>query len=120
MFTQVVSKITEMQNPVVKRQALDILDRIYICLFHYSQSTNLSNRLPKLHLTIDMDDAVYIEWNFQNFRFGFTLEPEKENSSFYFVSGDLTEGSITSTSDKLGLNYRPIVDKIVKYALENT
>ena len=120
VFTQASSKIAKLHDHIVKKQTLEILNRIYICLAYYNQVTDLRNRLPKLHLTIDEDGDACIELNFQSFRFGFTLESEREKSSYYIVAGDLTDGYISSTSDILRDNYRYVVDSIVKLVLENT
>jgi hypothetical protein len=60
--------------------------------------------IPRLHAHIDEDESVLIEWIFPDFRVGFNIEPDPEDSGWHLVSnkkvGEITaSGQLTNTGE---------------------
>lgn len=59
--------------------------------------------LPPLHAFNADDESLLIEWIFRDFRVGFTLEPEREESGWYLVSnknlGEISASGYISSID---------------------
>jgi hypothetical protein len=66
------------------------------------------------------DKTALLEWNFQDFRVGFTLEPNKAESSYFVVSQDKNTGVFKTSTQRLDADSYRSVDRIVDYVLENT
>ena len=109
--------IHAIKNQIVKKQTADVLWIIHnrIDLFY-----NLSNRFPTIMMTILDDDSVLLEWNFEFFRIGISLEPNASESYYYIVSEDKEKGAFSSYTEKFGTNIFRIVTVLVDYVIRNT
>lgn len=75
--------------------------------------------LPPLKFRWLEDNSALIEWNFEDFRIGFSIEPDKEESGWYLVSNDnLQELSLSGVIqfDKL----EPLVVRLLNFASANS
>jgi hypothetical protein len=60
--------------------------------------------LPPLRACVDIDGSVLLEWIFPDFRVGFNIEPDPQDSGWHLVSnkkvGEITaSGQLTNTSE---------------------
>jgi hypothetical protein len=60
--------------------------------------------LPLLHARLDEDGSVLLEWVFPDFRIGFNIEPERDNSGWHLVTnkrlGEITmSGQLVNVSE---------------------
>lgn len=120
VFVKITDALCALTNSIVKNETEEILQRIYKYIKVFNWNNNMTNYLSKLNVTEQDDNSALIEWNFQNFRAGFSIEPIIEESSYYIISEDKSIGSFMADTKKVGLNYDEAVEKIVKYVLENT
>jgi hypothetical protein len=120
VFSALPEKISGLENPAVTEQVKQILLYLYLSLQRAYEFRQPENYLSRMNLVQQEDKAALLEWSFQDFRVGFTLEPEKDESSFFVVSQDKNAGSFTMNTQKLDTDISLSVKKIVEYVLENT
>jgi len=109
-----------LSNLDVKRQTINILSALSAVLHELVMKYNVPNSLTTLNIIEQNDSAALIEWNYQNFRVGFSVEPIYSESSYYIVSEDKSTGSFTADSKKIGTDIEKVVTKIVEYVIRNT
>lgn len=72
-----------------------------------------------VHMTVAEDGTVLIEWASPEFRFGFNLEEEQEDSSWFIVSSPEFGGLVQSK--RLVRSEIPgIVEQMARFAAENS
>ena len=78
-----------------------------------------SSVLPPLKFRWLEDNSALIEWIFKDFRIGFSIEPEIEESGWYLVSNDnLQEVSASGTLQFE--NLEPLIIELLNFALANS
>lgn len=88
--------ISQIQNPNVAKQ-LDSLLSIIDNLFYVAKQSKVDiSRIPPLRPYIDEDDSVLLEWIFPDFRIGFNLEPNPDDSGYHMVSNKQLRETTTS------------------------
>jgi hypothetical protein len=120
VFSSVSEKVADLEDKVVSEQVNQTLLCLYLSLQKANKWRGLNNYLSRLNLVQQEDKAALLEWNFQDFRVGFALEPEKSESSYYIVSQDKEMGFLETEMQKFDADISCSVDKIVEYVLENT
>jgi hypothetical protein len=120
VFSALTEKISGLENPAVTEQVKQILLYLYLSLQRAYRFKPIGNYLSRMNLVQQEDKAALLEWSFQDFRVGFTLEPVQTESSFFVVSQDKRAGALMADTQKLDSNISMSVDKIVEYVLENT
>jgi len=110
---KIVSKIEN--SDVIKQldKLLSIIDEIFNVT---QQSVDLSS-IPPLNSHIDEDGSVFLEWIFPDFRIGFNIEPNPEDSGWHILSnkklGERTE------SGQLAENMNVIILRLLDFILNN-
>jgi hypothetical protein len=107
-------------NNTVDKQIKQILANLYSSLQNTSRKKIVSNSLPKLSLVKQEDLSALLEWNFKDFRVGFTSDHESAKSGYYIVSQDKSLDSVNIDAKEFDKNIQVIINKIVNYVLENT
>jgi len=120
VFSNLAASIAELEDTEVEKQVRRVLSSLYMSLQKASRRKNINNYLSRLNLIQQEDKAALLEWSFQDFRVSFTLEPDKNESSYFYVSQDKSTGSFKADTQKLDADISRVVDKIVEYVLENT
>jgi hypothetical protein len=120
VFSSLAERISALENPEVMEQVKQILLHLYLSLKKANTLKTLNNYLSRVNLVQQDDKAALLEWSFQDFRVGFTLEPEKDESSYFVVSQDKDAGSFMADIQKLGTDISRPIGRIVEYVLENT
>jgi len=120
IFSSLAESIIGLEDPSVKEQAEQVLLYLYLSLRRACKQKILSNYLSRINLVQQEDKAALMEWNFQDFRIGFTLESNKDESSYFVVSQNKNTGSFMTDTQKLDTTVSRSVEKIVEYVLENT
>ncbi|MDR0609493.1 MAG: hypothetical protein LBG58_05240 [Planctomycetaceae bacterium] len=108
-----------LRNEFVRKQTVELLNNIDTYLDEIINVSEISNRLPQIHLTEQEDDSVLAEWNFEYFRIGFSIEQEPDKSSCYVLFENRTTGYFKAETCRLGTEYQEIVSKIVNFVLVN-
>jgi hypothetical protein len=120
----VLSKLSEavvsLSNADVKKHTFDVLNMLNSSLREINNYSNLSNYLSRINVIEQIDSAALIEWSFQNFRVGFSIEPDMNESSYFIVSEDKSTGSFIADTKKVGSEIDAAIEKIVEYVIRNT
>lgn len=120
VFSSLTASIAALEDAAVAEQVKHVLTNLYLSLQRASRRKSINNYLSRINLIQQSDKAALLEWSFQDFRVGFTLEPNKNESSYFVVSQDKIAGSFMADTQKLDDGISNSVDKIVEYVLENT
>ena len=120
VFSRLSKTVASLSNPDVKKHTINILDTLNKSLQNINNYKNIPNYLSKLNVIEQSDLAALIEWNFQNFRVGFSIEPDLNESSYFIVSEDKSIGSFVAETKKVGSEITIAVEKILEYVIRNT
>jgi len=88
--------IPQIENTSVAEQLDRLLTIINIVIVGMAKQEEVDlSYIPPLHAHIDEDGSVLLEWAFPDFRIGFNIEQNPENSGWHLVTnkklGDKTE-----------------------------
>jgi hypothetical protein len=75
--------------------------------------------LPPLQAFNLEDRSILIEWAFPNFRIGFTIETNHEESGWYLVS-NRNLGEISASGYTLGMDIKALVLWLLNFILSNS
>ena len=106
-------------NPVVINQANEILSIIEDNLYLVTQKGVDISYLPSLFAIKFDDGSLLIEWVFNDFHLGFSVEPSTEESSWYIVTNEKLNKIFTSDYFN-DLSLSEIVRWVVGFALQNS
>ena len=120
VFSNLSAKMSALENASVFEQVKQVLQHLYLSLQKANEDKPMSNYLSRINLVQQDDKSALLEWNFQDFRAGFALEPIPSESRFFIVSQDKSIGSFTTEIQRLDLNNLSSIDTLVGYVLENT
>jgi hypothetical protein len=120
VFSGIAEKIAALENADVAEQVSRVTQHLYLSLKKAYKLRRPGNYLSRMNLVQQDDKAALLEWSFQDFRIGFTLEPERADSSFFVVSQDRSVDAFSAETQKLDKDISTSVDRIVEYVLENT
>jgi len=120
IFSHVTDSLNALSDNNVKEQVLNIISSLRNLLTDLMLQGSFTNYLAKLHITEQEDKTALLEWNFEKFRFGFSIDPDSSKSGYYLVSNDDGTSDFCMNAGKIGSRSYAIVEKMVKYALENT
>jgi hypothetical protein len=120
VFSSLKTDLASLEDTNVFEQVQQVLSALYLALQTANKRRLLKNYLSRISLLQQEDKAVLLEWNFHDFRVGLTLEPNKNESSFFIVSRDKVAGSFNADTQILGASIMRSVGIIVDYVLENT
>ena len=108
--------VSQIENPCVVEQfdkLLSIIDKTFNIA---RQREKDLSRIPPLHAHVDEDGSVLLEWILPDFRIGFNIEPNPDDSGYHMVSnknlGERTE------SGQLA-NMHDIIVHLLKFILSN-
>lgn len=79
--------IPKIKNAEVAEQLDVLLSLIDIIVNVEKQEREDSSHIPPLHAYIEEDGAVSVEWIFPDFRIGFNIEPNPNDSGWHLVAG---------------------------------
>jgi hypothetical protein len=116
IFEEITENLLALEGSVVINQTYQILKYFYSALQKANENTIICNYIPRLHVVQQENKSVLIEWDFQNVRLGFVLEPVESESYFYTVFQD-NEGSFSSDTRRLNNNVPQIISNMVKCVL---
>ena len=96
--------IPQIENPCVAKQLdslLSFVNKIVSTLMQLEEDLNL---IPPLHPHVEEDGSVLLQWVFPDFRIGFNIEPNPNDSGWHLVAnkklGDITaSGQLTNIGE---------------------
>lgn len=95
--------VGQLEDKKVAGEARRILSIIAETISIFQRRAVNLERLPQLHAFDVQDGSILIEWIFDDFRVGFSIEPIPSESSWYLVSnaklGDIGESGYISQDE---------------------
>lgn len=82
-----------LQNAAMREQA-----NLVVSYFRKAASAYRVDGVPPLSATMAHDGSLLIEWTFSDRRMGFNIEPNQDESGWYFVSSETAGGRCVSGS----------------------
>lgn len=119
LIQQAWRTIQRVGNQEIKKQAERILTMIQETAATMQEAGYDLSHLPPLRAFPDDDGSVLIEWIFNNFRVGFNIEPDPEESGWYLVSDMNLEGYNIS-GNVSDANLRRVIPSLVQFAFLNS
>lgn len=120
VLDKAMKSLSSIRNASVRNQTSKLLMSIHTSLQEVIDVNKVSNRLSMLHLTEREDQSALLEWNYESFRIGFSLEPNNDDSNYYIVSENRNSGSFYAETNRLGNNYKETINAIANYVIRNT
>lgn len=114
VFAQVFKTLDKTEDTRVQRDAIGILHKIQDILARYEFGD-----LPKLHAVNNEDGSVQIEWPFDDFRIGFTIEKVPEETGWYMVSKE-NLGRKMSAGDLSAVNAESTLNSLLDFIRQNS
>jgi hypothetical protein len=120
VFSHLSGSLSSLSDDNVIVQSYVIVRFLQRVLNDLASKDYFINYLSRLHITEQEDKTALIEWNFENFRIGFSIDPDSSKSGYYLVSTDHVTTDFIMKTGKIGTRQREIIEFMVNYALENT
>ncbi len=111
--------IHQTENQYVAKEARKLLSIIQGAIASFKQFGVDLDYLPPLQAFNVDDGSVLIEWIFSNFRIGFNIEPNSEDSGWYLVSNE-NLGEISASGYTSSIDITLIVFWLLNFALSNS
>ncbi len=106
--------LSKISNQSISDQTKSLLKAIDDIIGITKETTGGYGRIPLLHASLDEDGSVLIEWIIGDFRIGFNIEPDEENSGWHMVSNKKMGESTSSGHLKDMKQIIPLIDIIIK------
>ena len=91
LLAQVEDAIRRLDNVSMRRQAIRVIE-----YFRRAASGYNLQGAPALRANLADDASLLIEWTFEDRRLGFNIEPNQDDSGWYFVSSKAAGGRCAS------------------------
>jgi hypothetical protein len=113
--------IQNVANQNIAMQAKDILFLIQESVNAFSQQSNIDlSFLPPLQAFDVVDDgSILIEWIFDDFRIGFNLESNFQDSGWFLVSNK-NLGEIGASGYTSGINTKTLISWLLNFVISNS
>jgi hypothetical protein len=104
------------ENKRIGRYGISLLDK----LLKYVRKSGMSpHNLPPVYTYSSEDGSLMLEWIFQQFRIGFSLEQEEEESSWFLVStADYGGVQVSGVLEKVEID--PVMAWLVAFVTNNS
>jgi len=106
--------IPQIQNPCVLEQLDELLSTLRSMLAGVQRIRRDFDHIPPLHASLGEGDSVLLEWVFPDFRVGFNIEPNRDDSGWHLVSNkNLDELAISGRLRDMREVVAPLLDFIL-------
>jgi hypothetical protein len=92
-LANVEKNLSTIKDPNVKNSTIILIIKILKIVTLYFNYQNESKFLPALNFNQLDDNSVLMEWIFKDFRIGFSIEPNSEESSWYLIANNKIDES---------------------------
>jgi len=101
---QAIKIIPQIKDPNIAKQLDSLLSFVNKIVNTLMQSEKNLNLIPPLHPHVEEDGSVLLQWIFPDFRIGFNIEPNPNDSGWHLVAnkrlGDITaSGQLTNMGE---------------------
>ena len=110
--------IRQIENQDVAREAKKLLLLIQDTITNFQQFRFDISYLPQLQAFNVDDGSVLLEWIFNDFRMGFSIEPNPQDSSWYLVTNrNLGEISASGYTSNINININILILWLLNFVL---
>lgn len=107
------------ENPDIVEDAKRLLLTINEIFINFRQFGFELGYLPPLYASIVEDGSILIEWIFNYFRIGFSIEPNKDDSCWYLVSNS-NLGEISASGYISNININTLLLWLFNFVISNS
>lgn len=118
LFRNAWKVVREINNQDIAKSARELLITLQDTLAIYQQSGFDLSHLPPLHAFFVNDGSILFEWIFNDFRIGFNIEANPNDSGWYLVSNRKL-GEI-SASGYMGVEINKLIILLLSFILTNS
>jgi hypothetical protein len=118
IIKEAVANLEQIENAEMKELILMIFGKLSMKI-RLSELTSKTHYLPPIRLFKMEDESILIEWMFHNFRIGFSVEEDINESSWYFISNKNMEDQGQAGFVR-EVDIDILLDKFVTYIAINT
>jgi hypothetical protein len=119
IFSKAKKNLDKISNPGVEKFTIKFIHLFERLLIDTVNKMKTSNYLPPMPMKPEEDGSVFFEWIFKDFRIGFSIEVNIEESYWYLITNkNLEEFNVSGELKANELNFT--ISKIIKYVVENT
>lgn len=118
VFNRIQEHIREIDDQAIQNVVIQFVTRFNYVLKELVDSKVVYNALPPLSIDTD-EDTAFLEWIFKDFRIGFSLH-KNENQSTWFLITNRNLEEITVFGDLYNDDKFSTIKRILDYVLENT
>ncbi|MBN2132807.1 MAG: hypothetical protein JW741_25125 [Sedimentisphaerales bacterium] len=115
-ISQAKSIVSRIEDPCVAEQVERLLSVIHKLITAVRQVKADLPGIPPLHAYQSEDGSVFVEWIFPDFRIGFNIESNQEDSGWHLVSNERL-GEVTASGQLT--SEREIMVLFVQFVLPN-
>jgi hypothetical protein len=121
IFNDIIKSINTIETQEMREFIKKLIYSLKYLLIINNDSNTISNHLSNIKMSQINDGSVLLEWIYDNFRIGFSVEPNIIDSSYYIVTDDNVNGSYMSISKHLRVDeFDSILKDILQFVLRNT
>jgi hypothetical protein len=117
VFSSLTTDYLAFESAEVVDQLETVLKSLHRALQNAHKDHPIDHHLSRVNLVQLEDKSALLEWNFQDFRVGISLEPNRAESSYYIVSQDKSTGALMTDTQKLDHGFSTPVNKMVRFVL---
>ena len=115
VLKKVFIKVNAIENTNLRRNVVEFVSCFVLLL---NQKEEITNHLTPLNITTE-EDSVFLEWVFRDFRVGFTIMEEENDSMWFFISNkNLREKAYSENLPRS--EYQSVIGSVLRCVLENT
>jgi len=116
---QARAKLRQIDSQAIAKEADRLLSTIQEAMASFQRPGFDLDRLPPLQVFLVEDGSVLVEWIFEDFRIGFGLDPNPEDSSWYLVATERL-GQINAYGRMFGVCLEKLVAWLMRFALSQS
>lgn len=110
----IYSSLNDIGNEQVCSDIRDIIKTILNIALSLQNEKLIEIIFQKMHLFSVEDGSALLEWIFEDYRIGFGIEPDREESSWYLVTKE-NLGNINAYGSLSGIDNRNIVTWLINF-----
>lgn len=118
LIESALSKLDKLQASEIISEGRNLLTTLVETIRRTNTPYYDSINLPELQVLINEDGSLVIEWPFDDFRVGFTIEKNKDESGWYLVTTKKL-GFINASGYFLDIDRRKLLDWLVNFVTTN-
>lgn len=119
VISEALNKIKLKENSITKNRAKEILLNIQKLLEEFANANMNVWDIPNLRAFLPDDDSILMEWQFSNYRLGFSVEPSLEESGWYLVT-DKDMGSINASGFIGDGDLKPLLLWLINFVIAHS